>query len=177
MGIGKALGAFGKLSVKSLAILGVMAAIVTAGFVTYLSNSVTATANVQSPVEISVDGAQNGLLALGDVYAGDSGSTTASLKNHANGPITNAIAQVKCWEGDANGATANLNDLPLSLEATGYGALAGCNNGGYAYYESTPQTIPADYEGSTTVTATVAQNFKGPLACRLTIIDSSMKAC
>ncbi len=79
----------------------VMSVLVTAGLVSYLSNTVTGDLNIESPITISVDG--NELYTL-DLYAGQSVSIESLTEVHVDG-VTGHIAEIKIPSFDGEGIT------------------------------------------------------------------------
>ncbi len=80
-------------------ILGVM--LVAAGLVDYLSNTITGTVDVHSPITITVNGEESYELSL---YASESKSITSLTEVHVDG-VTGHIGEVKIENFDGEGIT------------------------------------------------------------------------
>ncbi len=89
---------------------------VTAGLVDYLSNTVTGTINVESPITITVDGGNPYNI---NMYGGESKSINVETTIHVDG-VTGHIAENKIVNFDGIGMTVYYEDTQLESPYFGY---------------------------------------------------------
>jgi len=159
----KKLLTFGLLSVFALALI-------TAGLVTYLSNTSHVDVQVSSPMEISMD-AESSL----ELYGGDSVVITSTTINHASVPIEDVLIEVKVLDFDGIGITYTHSDSDWT------GDIPVCTFGTDAYYYIGPAggfTAPVGYNMEATATITADATLEPrEYNAEIKVITADSRAC
>ncbi len=182
---------FNKKKLLTFGILGVFAlALASAALVSYLSNPVDVSMDVESPLVLTLSSSSDGVAVDGDVvtaniYGADTFSVDASLENKANNPITGFVTEVKIHN---DGISAD----DLNLVYSGYGLpegqsvtiplcqVSGEPNNVYAYIgspSSEGDSINAGETQSSTLTATMNQFAIGTYTGTVQVIDMANRKC
>jgi len=144
--------------------------IVTAALVTYLSNTVTTSIDVESPIEITVGGD----LSL-EMYGGESIDIDSTITNLANVNITEILTEVKVLDFDGIGITYHHSD------GTWEGDIPVCTFGDDAYYYIGPATgftLTAGESQTATSTITADQGLLPRIyESKIIAIDVSARMC
>jgi len=157
--------------IMTFIIVGVFAlALVSAGLVTYLSNTSHVDVQVSSPMEISMDAG----FPL-ELYGGDSVVITSTTINHASVPVENVLIEVKVLDFDGVGITYTHSDT------TWTGDIPVCVFGDDAYYYiglAGGFTAPVGYDMVSTATI-IADTALEPREynAEVKVITATSRAC
>ena len=145
-------------------------ALVTAGLVTYLSNSVHVGVEVESPMSIEFVGE-----VPSGIYAGDDLVFTTVTTNHASVDVEGVLVEVKVPNFDGIGITYFHDD------GTWSGDIPVCTSGDDAYYYVGPAggfTAPVGYEITATSTITASTTLKpGEYNAEIKVITAGSRVC
>ena len=161
-------------------VLVAMIGLASAALVSYLSNTVTGTVDVDSPITIEITGNTGGDYTAttfdADIYGGESFTVDTTTTIHVDG-VTGHIAENKIPDFDGEGITITYSDS----DYPGYvWELPVCIVGGDAYYYigDPSEVLSADEsEGKTTFTAALNLDPTTSLTVESRVIVASMAAC
>ena len=152
-----------KRKIMSIVMLSLLAVgLVSAALVNYLSNQITGTVEVSSPIEVEITGSTKGTYDnvagtfSANLIATESFDINTTTTNLADVPITAILVEVKVPDFDGVGITYHHDD------GTWAGDIPVCTSGGNAYYYIGPAggfEAEIGYNIAATSTITTAQNL------------------